>query len=160
MKKLRWILWLFWFFQHSNCDSLLFLLYLSYSFGRVKNVHVIRYSIREILDQKNVFFFWEMWFNYFVQILSLFLSFLPSAVILSVQNAHSDIYRSYTFCHLFFYHYGSSKFSTEVVFFRGKSAIWENGNNYWKVLVSLKQTGAALAVVLAWTCQETNLCDL
>lgn len=40
-----------------------------------------------------------MWFNCFVQILALVLSFLPSAVILSAQYAPSNIYRSYTFCH-------------------------------------------------------------
>lgn len=70
-------------------------------FCPVKNVYVNHYSVREILDQMNVFFFsWKMWFNCFVQILALVLSFLPSAVILSVQYAHSNIYRSYTFCHL------------------------------------------------------------
>lgn len=70
-------------------------------FCPVKNVYVNHYSVREILDQMNVFFFsWKMWFNSFIQILALVLSFLPSAVILSVQYAHSNIYRSYTFCHL------------------------------------------------------------
>lgn len=70
-------------------------------FCPVKNVYVNHYSVREILDQMNVFFFsWKMWFNCFIQILALVLSFLPSAVILSVQYAHSNIYRSYIFCHL------------------------------------------------------------
>lgn len=70
-------------------------------FCPVKNVHVIHCSIREILDSMNVFFSWKMRFNYFVQILALVLSFLPSAVIFSVQYAHSTIYRSYAFFHLF-----------------------------------------------------------
>lgn len=89
-------------------------------FYPVKNVPAIHYSIREILDQNNIFFSWEMWFNYFVQIPALVLSFLPSAVILSVQYAHSNIYRPYNLLSFFFYHYGSSKFSTAVVFFREK----------------------------------------
>lgn len=140
---------LYWFFQPSNSDSLLFLLYFSYSLGPVKNVHVIHYFVRAILDQMNVFFSWEVWFNYFLQIL---VCSYHSCLLLSssLSNMHTQLFTDHMPSLIFFYHYGPSKFSTEVLF-SGKNAIWENGNIYWKVLVPLKQTGAALVVLLAWT---------
>lgn len=55
-----------------------------------------------------------MGFNTFIQVLSLFLWFVPSAAILFAQCAWSAIYRSYTSRHL--YCYGSPKTSTEITF--------------------------------------------
>lgn len=68
----------------------------------------------------------------------------------SLSNMHTQIFTDHIPFVIFLYHYRSSTFPTEVDF-QGKNAIWENGNIYWKVLVPLKQTGAALAVLLAWT---------
>lgn len=66
----------------------------------------------------------------------------------SLSNMHTQIFTDHIPFVIFLYHYRSSTFPTEVDF-QGKNAIWENGNIYWKVLVPLKQTGAALAVLLA-----------
>lgn len=130
-------------------------------FCPVKNMHVIHCSIRETLDSMNVFFSWEMSFNYFVQILALVLSFLPSAVIFSVQYAHSTIYRSYAFFH-FFYHYGSSKFSTEVVFSRKKCDLrkWKHLlESFGSIVANRSCTGCFVGLDMN-TCQETNWWDL
>lgn len=69
----------------------------------------------------------------------------------SLSNMHTQIFTDHiTFC-LFFLSLWFIKIFHCSSFFQGKNVIWENGNEYWKVLVPLKRTGAALAVLLAWT---------